>query len=668
MSIANSIDQILLYNRLRDAFVSIRTRCLESIRERNAQSLVGGIGETIQTDELLQLSAILTGTIIGTVALTKGLEKYREYAKRRSCRADHAVPPKDLHHETVLSGDPWAEKKRSAFEELKNMMNTNKGKRDWIEAVRHSFEKKLDILKKSLNSHLQGPEVRIQWHQRQQEKALLEEKKKKARETVGDKKPGETVEEYESRITSQIAQDTQSETKSRRREGDNESVSSAIKKLENIQSSIDYLTKEINDLGDEKQRKQNIAQEFATYLEDKMAIKEGIKFIDTHKEVWDFMASLILNFIISGGKDEYIYSKSLAFALLGPAGAGKTFLAKQMAVFLSTARIIPMAGDQAQISPNDLVSGYKGGTRIKTNDVLYGNLLRGLILDEAYNLAAITGGTEEHPRFDDYGADAAAELIAFMTGPEASLVTIFALGYKNEMMKTFFKINIGMESRFTLIITLGKIDAGVFWKLFEKQFSRLRFSKKAECFIKAIATDEYIFPNSFRDMQNFGALLDRSMMQAKDVGVRSVWQALDDYLLQKDKHIGKTGWLKPPYEVFEITSIFKNSARSVSADKLCACGNTHGETIHVSDVWQIDRDPGWRLRSIYRDYATLVFSKNDDLSSINNAKNIRYVIQGRYTETPNIKPNACFLYTQEAKIERVEICINPANKEITRKY
>lgn len=144
----------------------------------------------------------------------------------------------------------------------------------------------------------------------------------------------------------------------------------------------------------------------------------------------------------NGGAVSQAEARKPSFAFLGPAGTGKTTVARLMARLLYGIGICD-ADKLVITNPNDLIAGYIGqsgpNTRIKLEEARGGVLF----VDEAYNLQ-----TREHSNASGDFADAViAELLTAMTSEESNVVLVFA-GYEDNMQK-FFDSNEGIRSRIT---------------------------------------------------------------------------------------------------------------------------------------------------------------------------------------------------------------------------
>ena len=116
-----------------------------------------------------------------------------------------------------------------------------------------------------------------------------------------------------------------------------------------------------------------------------------------------------------------------------------------------------------------LVAGYIGQTAIKTLDKCREALDGILFIDEAYALAASTGGAGH-----DFGKEAIDTLLKFMEDNRDRIVVIVA-GYRNEMRR-FIDSNPGLTSRFSKTIDFPSYDSAELCEIFRRMAARQQFA------------------------------------------------------------------------------------------------------------------------------------------------------------------------------------------------
>lgn len=136
-------------------------------------------------------------------------------------------------------------------------------------------------------------------------------------------------------------------------------------------------------------------------------------------------------------------------ALLGPAGSGKTQLAKVIANLFAASGIL--ATNKVKIvSKQDLVGYYLGETGIKTKRVLMSSLEGVLVIDEAYQLTPCPE-SDKDPR--DYGTESITEMVNFLD-KYVGMNVVMVIGYKDIMTRCFFTNNEGLPRRFPFVYVL----------------------------------------------------------------------------------------------------------------------------------------------------------------------------------------------------------------------
>tara|TARA_B100001173_G_C16013019_1_gene558485 strand:- start:823 stop:2052 length:1230 start_codon:yes stop_codon:yes gene_type:complete len=165
-------------------------------------------------------------------------------------------------------------------------------------------------------------------------------------------------------------------------------------------------------------------------------------------------------------------------ALTGPPGTGKTEIAMIMGRMYSKIGILKNTVFK-KVTRGDLIAGYLGQTAIKTKKVIDECLGGCLFIDEAYSLANDYSG-------DSFSRECIDTLCESLSAHKGELMVIVA-GYKDELNRTFFKANRGMESRFI-------------WRFHLDNYSYLEM---LNIFKKKIAENEWILNISQDVLENW---------------------------------------------------------------------------------------------------------------------------------------------------------------------
>jgi len=152
----------------------------------------------------------------------------------------------------------------------------------------------------------------------------------------------------------------------------------------------------------------------------------------------------------------------------GPPGVGKTEVARVIGEIFRSLKVL-RKGQIVETDRAGLVAGYVGQTATKTLDKCREALDGILFIDEAYTLAAATGGVGH-----DFGKEAIDTLLKFMEDNRDRIIVIVA-GYPNEMRR-FIESNPGLSSRFTKTVDFPSYGAGDLCEILKRMAASQHFS------------------------------------------------------------------------------------------------------------------------------------------------------------------------------------------------
>jgi stage V sporulation protein K len=152
----------------------------------------------------------------------------------------------------------------------------------------------------------------------------------------------------------------------------------------------------------------------------------------------------------------------------GPPGVGKTEVARVIGEVFRALKVL-RKGHLVETDRAGLVAGYVGQTATKTLDKCREALDGILFIDEAYTLAAPTGGGGP-----DFGKEAIDTLLKFMEDNRDRVVVIVA-GYPNDMRR-FIESNPGLSSRFTKTVDFPAYGVADLCEILRRMAARQHFS------------------------------------------------------------------------------------------------------------------------------------------------------------------------------------------------
>lgn len=177
--------------------------------------------------------------------------------------------------------------------------------------------------------------------------------------------------------------------------------------------------------------------------------------------------------------------------ICGPPGTGKTEIAKIIGKMYSKIGILKK-NIFKKVTRNDLVAGYLGQTAIKTKAVITECLGGVLFIDEAYSLA---NGNND---LDSYSKECIDTLCESLSDCKEDLMVIIA-GYEDELNRTFFAANQGLESRFIWRFTIDDYTPKELSNIFIKKVGETDWSLYDDSVV-----NESWFDKNKENFKNYG--------------------------------------------------------------------------------------------------------------------------------------------------------------------
>lgn len=210
--------------------------------------------------------------------------------------------------------------------------------------------------------------------------------------------------------------------------------------------------------------------------------------------------------LITFSKNWGLYKKSfLNFMIMGPAGSGKTKLARFMGEVFAYSGIL-FRTDFRETGRANFIGQYVGQSAPLTESTLHDALESVLFIDEAYALATCDERDgPECARFDPYGQESISTMLDFLSTHRGQIVVILA-GYEDKM-QDLLKINEGVSRRFPEKWVIPPYDAQQLGEIFElmwKESTGRDVPKGVAPIIRSAATAGS-FPGNAGDMENLVA-------------------------------------------------------------------------------------------------------------------------------------------------------------------
>ena len=204
---------------------------------------------------------------------------------------------------------------------------------------------------------------------------------------------------------------------------------------------------------------------------------------------------------------------------------------------------------------NDVVSRYVGDTSHRTTKAMNDALDGVAYFDEAYNLCNDSMGMS-----DTYGRDALTIINQYMDTHSDKLIVVFS-GYKNDIYNNLFKVQQGLESRFTMKIEIEAYTSDDLTSIYIKELKVANIVMPDTPQLRALIRENYsIFKYFGRDMNTLA-------MYTKNVLADSSYDNLLKGLPQ-DNVVSNLDVVRKSIEIFRENMIKDVQDRSTTLDDL----------------------------------------------------------------------------------------------------
>ncbi len=179
----------------------------------------------------------------------------------------------------------------------------------------------------------------------------------------------------------------------------------------------------------------------------------------------------------------------------GEPGTGKTELAEKLAKIYLKMGVLKKDVFK-KVKRSDLVAGYLGQTAIKTEKIL--EECRGgvLFIDEAYSL----GNPDGKDGKDSFSKECIDMINQWLTENKSEFICVIA-GYSEDLTKSFFSYNAGLERRFPIRFRIESYSDEELGKIFIKKIKEFEWDIDCEKLPQIIKSNRKYFKFNGGDME-----------------------------------------------------------------------------------------------------------------------------------------------------------------------
>jgi len=151
----------------------------------------------------------------------------------------------------------------------------------------------------------------------------------------------------------------------------------------------------------------------------------------------------------------------------GGPGTGKTEFAQKIAKIYLKLGVLKRDIFK-KVRRSDLIAGFLGQTALKTEEVISEASGGVLFIDEAYSLGN-NDGKESKDSFSKECVDILNQSLTEMRDNPDDYFILMIAGYKEDLQRSFFSLNDGLERRFTIHFTMDEYSSAELIEIFKKK-------------------------------------------------------------------------------------------------------------------------------------------------------------------------------------------------------